>query len=66
MRSRVRVQEPLQTTVESPEFSTIDRSVPEELGGKLIPLVLLVTLAYTGSSKLNGTPGELCTGSGAA
>jgi hypothetical protein len=41
----------------------IDKSVREESGGKPKPLVPLVTLAKTGSLKLNGTLAEFGTGS---
>jgi hypothetical protein len=45
MRTRVRLQEPLQTIVGSPEFSTIDKSVRDESDDNVIRVVPLVTFA---------------------
>jgi hypothetical protein len=45
MRTRVRLQEPPQVIVGSPEFSTIDKSVRDDSGDNAIRLVPLVTFA---------------------
>src|SRR5687767_9632634 len=64
MRTRLRLQEPRQVIVGSPESSTIDKSVRNEREGNLTRSVLLTTLAKAGSLKFNGTSGGLDAKSG--